>query len=311
MNLVVSSVSELSEALANAFAARQKISAVALGSINRVLEYRPEDMTITVETGLTLAGLQAETSKNHQWLPIDPPFPDRVTIDQLLNENLSGPRRFGYGTIREHLLGLKAILADGRIIQNGGKVVKNVAGFDLCKLFVGSRWSLGIVVEATFKLRPIPRQEVIVRADFSDARSALLAVESILTSELVPIVLDLYSEEFPECSVVLGIAGSEEEVEWQMALAKNRGFSPVTTLEYENQFWRATGKPKATSTLPSHLAEALLLIKPESFVARAGDGIIYYRGGTETRSVPPGNALDRRLKETFDPHDILPELLVP
>jgi FAD/FMN-containing dehydrogenase len=311
MNLAVSSVPELSEALAKAFVARQRISAVALGPMKRVLEYRPEDMTITVETGLTLAALRAETSKNRQWLPIDPPFPGEVTIDQLLNENLSGPRRFGYGTIREHLLGLKAVLADGRIIQNGGKVVKNVAGFDLCKLLVGSRWSLGIVVEATFKLRPIPRQEVFVRADFSEARSAILSIESILGSELVPIVLDLYSKQFPGCSAVLGIAGSEEEVEWQMALAKDREFSAVTTLDYQDQFWRATGKPKHVSVLPSRVAEELLLRTPESFVARAGDGIIYYRGGTEIPNASPGNALDRKVKETFDPRNILPELLAP
>src|SRR5438552_3360089 len=107
-------------------------------------------MTVTVETGLTLAALQARLAERGQWLPIDPPNPQTATLADILNANGSGPHRFGFGTIREHLLGLTVALADGRLIHSGGKVVKNVAGYDLCKLFVGSHGTLGVAVEATF-----------------------------------------------------------------------------------------------------------------------------------------------------------------
>ena len=111
-------------------------------------------MTATVEAGMS-SGLFRITRRAGQWLPIDPPNSDRTTIGDLLAHNLSGPRRFGYGTIRDYLIGIKVALANGEIIKAGGKVVKNVAGYDLCKLFIGAKHTLGIIVEATFKLRPL------------------------------------------------------------------------------------------------------------------------------------------------------------
>ena len=278
--------------------------------MERVLNYHPEDMTVTVETGITLSKLQGEAKKNGQWLPIDPPFSEEVTIDRLLNENLSGPRGFGYGTIREHLLGLRAVLADGRIIQNGGKVVKNVAGFDLCKLFVGSHWSLGVVVETTFKLRPLPQKEVFLQADFETVQSAGRCIQQVLESTLVPVVLDLYSEHLPGCKAVLGLAGSQEEVEWQLGEAKKLGFCTKTTLDYEDRFWRPAEKPNRISVLPSCVAEEVCLRGPGSFVARAGNGIIFCRGGKAVSAELRNGELQRRLKNIFDPQEILPRVSV-
>src|SRR5205085_1621980 len=98
------------------------------------------------------------------------PAPEQITISQLLNGNLSGPRRYGYGTIREHLLGLTAVLPDGRVIHNGGKVVKNVAGFDLCKPFVGSRSTLGVSVAAGTR-----KQTRLLATNIGRLRSRILA----------------------------------------------------------------------------------------------------------------------------------------
>src|SRR5882762_675954 len=189
MILRISSVAELSSALAKAFSAGSPVQAVDMRALNKVVEYRPEDMTVTVQTGIVLADLQKQLATHGQWLPIDPPQSERLTIDELLNRNLSGPRRFGYGTIREHLLGITAVLADGRVIHNGGKVVKNVAGFDLCKLFVGSHWSLGVVVEATFKLRPLPTRELFLAAQCRQLSDAVPLVQAVLDSQLTPVVL--------------------------------------------------------------------------------------------------------------------------
>src|SRR5262245_30076761 len=154
MILRPASLKELSRGLSHACALGEKIERVDLSALNHVVEHAPQDLTVTVEAGITLLALQSELRKRAQWLPVDPPLAERLTIRELLEENASGPRRFGWGTIRDYLLGIKVTLADGRIIKSGGRVVKNVAGYDLAKLFVGSRGTLGVVAEATFKLRP-------------------------------------------------------------------------------------------------------------------------------------------------------------
>jgi len=109
-------------------------------------------------------------------------------------DQASGPRRFGYGTIRDYLIGLKVVLADGTLISSGGKVVKNVAGYDLTKLFIGSHGSLGVIVEATFKLRPLPELEKFVQAKCDSLEKADAFIEAVLNSELTPIVVDLHNQ---------------------------------------------------------------------------------------------------------------------
>src|SRR5262249_53895914 len=128
----------------------ERVERVDLRALDRLVEHTPEDLTVTVEAGLTLARLQEALARRGQWLAIDPPNPESLSIGALLSTNASGPRRFGFGTIREHLIGLQVALADGRLVRSGGKVVKNVAGYDLLKLFIGARDSLGFIVEATF-----------------------------------------------------------------------------------------------------------------------------------------------------------------
>src|SRR5687767_1191119 len=167
MTLTASSVADVTAALLSASARAEKISTFDVRAMREVLEYTPEDMTVSVEAGITLAQLQARLAEHNQWLPIDPPGANTLTIGALLAANKSGPRRFGYGTIREHLLGIKVVLADGRVIKAGGKVVKNVAGYDLCKLFVGSQGTLGVIAEATFKVLPRPESELVLNRSSS------------------------------------------------------------------------------------------------------------------------------------------------
>jgi glycolate oxidase FAD binding subunit len=132
--------------------------AVVLGlrRLDRVLEHEPADLTATAEAGITVDLLQAALGARGQWLPLDPPAPAETTLGGVLAANLSGPRRHGYGTARDHVIGIRVVTADGQLVRAGGKVVKNVAGYDLAKLYIGSRGTLGIVVDATLKLRPCP-----------------------------------------------------------------------------------------------------------------------------------------------------------
>src|SRR6185503_10819360 len=159
MKLCPSSAEELARSLRDASQAASRIERIDLSALSRILEHAPEDMTVTVEAGATLASLQRALASRGQWLPVDPPHPERLTLAGLLDTNASGPRRAGFGTIRDYVIGLRVALADGRLIRSGGKVVKNVAGYDLMKLFIGARGTLGVIVEVTFKLLPLPEAE--------------------------------------------------------------------------------------------------------------------------------------------------------
>ena len=289
----------------------------------RVLELTSADMTVTVETGLTLGALQSELARHRQWLPIDPPNAEALTVHDLLARDLSGPRRFGYGTIREHLIGMKVALADGRVIKSGGKVVKNVAGYDLAKLFIGARGSLGTIVEATFKLRPLPEVERIVGRQVESLDEMKESLRAVLSSELTPVILDVQrsadshvranideradSAVRAPIGIVLGFAGTREEVEWQLALAAKLGFDKEASLGHEANFWNEATPAHRLSVLPSRLTEAISTLGQRPFVARAGNGTIYYRG---PRVGPPATMpteLMKRVKAAYDPKNLLPE----
>ncbi|MBI2924331.1 MAG: FAD-binding oxidoreductase [Verrucomicrobia bacterium] len=321
MVLQPASVEELCRTLGEANARAEKITALDLRALDRVVEYTPEDMTVTVQAGLTLAQLQARLAERGQWLPIDPPQPDRLSIGALLATNASGPRRYGHGTIREHLLGIRVALADGRLIKAGGKVVKNVAGYDLCKLFVGSYGSLGVIAEATFKVQPLPEAEQPVQARCDSLDEAGKLIEAIVESPLTPIALDLHNvppatpatsnqQPSPLLCVILAFAGTREEVDWQLAEARRLGAFEAAELDYETRFRTAASAdaPHTLSVLPSKLTGALRDLGTVTFVARAGNGVVYYRGGPAPPKLAFPRQLTQRVKDAYDPKHILPEL---
>lgn len=147
--------------------------ALSLTHLNRVLEYEPSDLTVTVEAGITLRELQVQLGQHGQYLPYDPPYADRATIGGILAVGLAGPLRYTYGSVVDRALGVRMVHADGRVSKAGGKVVKNVAGYEMTKLYVGSLGTLGIFVEATFKVAPLPRVTRTVLAYLASANDAL------------------------------------------------------------------------------------------------------------------------------------------
>lgn len=310
MDLKPNSIAELSHLLACANRQSEKVSSVDLTSLHRLLEHTAEDMTATVEAGMTLAALQNELAKRSQWLPIDPPHSDKLAVGNLLSANVSGPRRFGYGTIGDYLIGMKVVLADGRIISAGGKVVKNVAGYDLAKLFIGGHGSLGVIVEATFKLRPRPETEAFVQTKCESLEKAEELIEAVLNSQITPIVLDLHrlSTLNAQFSTILGFAGTNEEVDWQLNKAREIGFNEHVSLDYEKNFWLEKSPARKISVLPSKIIEVIRNLNGAPFVARAGDGIVYHRGDFAVPKLNLPIGLMRRLKQEFDPKNILPEL---
>jgi glycolate oxidase FAD binding subunit len=191
----------------------------------RVLAHEAADMTVTVEAGLTLAALNAALAPAHQRLPLDPPHPEGITIGGLIATDACGPLRWSQGKVRDLLIGIKAVLADGTIVNGGGRVVKNVAGYDLMKLFTGSFGTLAIVVEATFKVRPCPEHEAVVVIPAASTDDATAFALGLLDSPLAPLFIEVLNGSaaasldlgVEACAVVVGCGGTVHEIEAQRA----------------------------------------------------------------------------------------------
>jgi FAD/FMN-containing dehydrogenase len=303
MHQVPTNVSELTQLLAENHARGSRIPTLDLSALNQVLEHKAEDMTASVQTGITLQNFQQQLSLHGQWLPLDPPAAEKLTLKAMLESNASGPRRFGYGTIRDYVIGMTVALADGRLIHSGGKVVKNVAGYDLMKLFVGSYGSLGIIVEVTFKVLPLPESEQFVEKRCQSLDDAENILEAIFDSELAPKVLDLHRLSPNEKSfcLVIGFAGSRAEVEWQLSLAQKLGFDQPSSLEYNQKYFSSASSVQKRSVLPSKLVATLKGLNDYAFVARAGNGVIFHSGSLPADNEKRATNLEQRLKNAFDP----------
>lgn len=198
--------------------------AISTRRMRRLVAHEAADMTATVEAGLTLAALNAALAAAGQWLPLDPPHPEHTTIGAVIATDGSGPLRMSQGKVRDLLIGLTVVLADGTLVRGGGRVVKNVAGYDLMKLFTGSYGTLGIVAEATFKIRPRPQQEGLFVMPAADTRAAAESAMEILGAALTPLYVEALNEAAARgigaadgAAVVVGCGGSAEEIAAQYA----------------------------------------------------------------------------------------------
>lgn len=163
--------------------------AVSLAGLDRIVAYEPGDLVVTVQAGALLSDLQATLAREGQWLPLDPPYA-RATIGGILAANSSGPRRLAYGTARDLLLGLRVAGPDGRVTRSGGRVVKNVTGYDLHKLHIGAFGTLGVLLEASFKLRPLPERRALFVLPCPTLRKAHEVLLSVFASRLRPAALE-------------------------------------------------------------------------------------------------------------------------
>jgi glycolate oxidase FAD binding subunit len=168
--------------------------AVYTGRLRGVAEYEPGNLTVSVRAGTTLKDLQQVLHAENQFLPLDPPHMDRATLGGVVAGNASGPIRFRYGTVRDMLLGIRIAHADGICTKAGGKLVKNVTGYDMCKLYAGSLGTLGIFSELTFKVQP--RSEAIATMALACAslRAALEASQAVLRSDLTPDAMEILND---------------------------------------------------------------------------------------------------------------------
>jgi glycolate oxidase FAD binding subunit len=164
--------------------------AVDVRGLDAVLDYPARDMTITLKAGVTVAALQRLLAGENQRLPIDVPRPEEATVGGTLAANVSGPRRFGYGTARDYVLGMSVVNDEGHEVKAGGRVVKNVAGYDLPKLHIGALGTLGVITQVTLKLRPLPEATALVAVGCDFAALGPL-LDRLHRTRTRPVSLDL------------------------------------------------------------------------------------------------------------------------
>lgn len=270
--------------------------------MTRMIGHEPADLVATAESGLTLNEFQNQLAQKGQWLPVDPPDNGTVTLGGMVAAGLSGPQSFGYGALRSFVIGMRVVLGDGRRIKAGGNVVKNVAGYDLCKLFVGSYGTLGLITDVTFKLRPLPAELRTIVAVGSPAE--LVDAGHRIAHQFYPVAVELLSRLVTKrlaldakaggAAMLIRFAGSRRAVVTQTAqalkLMRDEGllcetrdddtnlWSTISSASYHASFdlsWRATVRP---SEMTSLVEEAVALEQDEAshlqlqWHASLGDG---------------------------------------
>jgi glycolate oxidase FAD binding subunit len=231
-----------------------------LAGLARIVDYTPRDMTIVVEPGLRMAELAATLAAERQHLPIDVPRAGDATIGGVCATNWSGPRRYGYGTLRDYVIGIHAVDGRGVAFKGGGRVVKNVAGYDFCKLLTGSLGTLGVITQLALKLKPQPEHAATIVASCPNLDAADAILSRLVELPAPPVAIDLlvgaawYKESLPNgnglriATLAIRVEGTETEV---ASLAEN--------VQYE--LWTGGGadvrvlEPAAAETLWSHQVE--------------------------------------------------------
>jgi glycolate oxidase FAD binding subunit len=260
---------------------------VSTAKLNTLLVHRHGDLTATAHAGVTLAQLNHELARHGQWLPVDSAF-DAATIGGIVATNDAGPLRHRYGTPRDLLIGVTLALTDGRLVKAGGTVVKNVAGYDLGKLVSGSFGSLAAIVDATFKLLPIPQASATLEAAYDKGEALARDVMQISASQLEPVAFDVRLDE-DRYRLFVCFASSPASVAAQSESAQRLLSVPVSVLtgDREAAAWEAQVRAPWTGTatvvrfgwLPAKLAEITTLMDDVqsiaglvSMVGRVGTG---------------------------------------
>jgi glycolate oxidase FAD binding subunit len=276
--------------------------AVDLRGLDRVIDYPARDMTITVQAGITISRLQELLRAEGQQLPVDVPLPDRATLGGAVATNASGPRRFGHGTLRDYVIGITVVNDEGREVKGGGRVVKNVAGYDLMKLYTGSLGTLGVIAQLTLKVKPMPEAVAAVVAPCPPDVLERVLARFLTGTSTRPTVVSLANEPATmllglppmPCTLLVGYEEKSSTVAWQVGRSAHELPDELDRFSSEFQGDLATGLlrkwadfPLAQMTgwtfkanlLPAGTAalfrHADALDPRPALVAHAGNGIVY------------------------------------
>lgn len=241
--------------------ANVQISTVAM---RRILQYEPRDLTISVEAGMPFAELNAELARNGQMIPLDGPYEENATVGGMVAANISGARRRIFGTARDLVIGMRFATVEGKLVDSGGMVVKNVAGLDMAKLMIGSFGTLAAIASVNFKLTPRPAHSGTVLFTFDDARTLMAARDAAIRGVLNPVAVEALN---PALSAQLGLrkfqlammfGGNQAAIE--RSLRESSAFGPSQALDADDarRFWSSLHQ-----FTPRFLAES-----PDGAVAR-------------------------------------------
>ncbi len=301
--------------------------AVSTGRLDQVLDYPARDMTITVQAGITLARLGDVLAAENQRLPIDVPNAGRATLGGALAVNASGPRRYGLGTLRDYVIGLSAVNDEGQEIKAGGRVVKNVAGYDLCKLYVGSLGTLGVISQVTLKLKPRPEEHALLTLGCgAEAVDGLL--DTLHRSRTRPVCLELLNAAaartlgaasggaLPDSPwvVVVGFEDNREALSWQVqqlikevaaasasgvTVLAEKAAAPLWSALVEFAAWPGAHLSFKANVLPSAVAAFCRQADdlPDGLLlhAHAGSGIVLGHAGADLTAERAAAMLKGRL----------------
>jgi glycolate oxidase FAD binding subunit len=272
---------------------------LSMSSMDRVLDHPADDLTITVEAGLTLAELNRQLAAKRQWLPIDAPAPARATVGGIVATNAFGPRCYAHGTIGDYLIGIRAIDGCGEAFAGGGRVVKNAAGYNLPRLMVGSLGTLGVITQATFMVRPLPTHSALVLCDVPDFQQAERLLAALGRSLATPMIVEMLAgPSLPNCPLpampdtaaarlAVGFEGGPGEVQgmsgvlchqWQ-ALGAD-GLTTITGARVDAVWnWLSEGPALLQiNVLPSRLVEVMeqvaRTLPAAPLQAHAGNGVL-------------------------------------
>jgi glycolate oxidase FAD binding subunit len=302
----IGSVHEAAEALVLAAEEGRRVSigrdggdvVLSTRRLDQVLEHEAGDLTAIVEAGIRVRGLNDRLADHGQMLALDPP--GNPTVGACLAANLSGPRRHRYGTARDLVIGVTAVLADGTIASSGGKVVKNVAGYDLGKIFCGSKGRLGLIARVALRLHPRPEVSRTLAVPVESPVDAQAKARAILRAPLAPSAVDVV---WPGWLAVL-LEGSRRAVDEQLAAAR----ALVGGAEDFGSIWDEAETLQARSQgrllfPPGDLAATLAGL--EQAVVRVAAGVAYVPALVPDPRDPAEVALAERVRARFDPQGVL------
>jgi glycolate dehydrogenase FAD-binding subunit len=294
----VASLDEASRYLAEAHGERRKVRIgedLGTGRLDRVLEHEAGDLTCTVEAGIRLSALQASLLPHGQRLSLDPPADPSIGACMALN--LSGPLRHRFGAPRDLVLGVTLVLPDGVIVSAGGKVVKNVAGYDLGKLVCGSHGRLALIARVSLRLHPLPAAARTLVVESDDPAGV---VRALLRSPLQPSALDVLHPGRVAMLVEGHQAAVDDQLERAIALVGGEEGSAEVWQEVRRRQGEARGRVRFD---PGRLAETLAGL--EHAVVRPAAGIAYVPQETPSDLPAAARALEEQVRAQFDPAGIL------
>ncbi len=315
---------------------------LALHRLDRVVEHAHGDMTATVEAGVPLAALQRQLARQRQFVPLESHMPERATVGGVLATADSGALRLRYGPPRDLVLGVTVVLADGTIARSGGKVVKNVAGYDLPKLMTGALGTLGVLVAATLRLYPSPEHEVTIGLDPGDPAALERMLSALRAAPVTPTAVQLRLAAGQPAALDVRVAGTPAACDEQIAAIATATASTVTprdpgvwqaraALWHEpalmlkcttrpaqlgaalahlaalTPVWRAVAYPTGIIevALP-HAASAIVAPLRQALAASDGAAVVLAGGGDLEAWGPAGGdaAVMQRIKQQFDPQGV-------